>query len=136
MSNKPPPVTYKGRSFGIILLTAAQIAIGLIHIFSGLWLLTYELSAGTQVTLPYDVYTLVFGALVLVFAVFIWKQRKAGWVGTIVVSFFVIVADGLVVLGLPSIPGIPLAPALTEILYSVWVVAYLFLPHVRRKFSG
>ncbi len=135
MSSKPAPISIKGRSLGIVLLTVAQVAIGLIHIFSGLLLLTYELSVGTQVSLPYDVYTLVFGVLILAFAIYIWKERKIGWAGTIAVSAFVIVADGLVVLGLPSIPGIPTAPAITEMLYSIWVVVYLLLPHVRRKFS-
>ncbi len=136
MSNKPLPITYKGKSLGIVVLTAAQILIGLIHIFSGFWLLSYELVAGTQVSIPYDVYTFIFGLLVLVFAVFIWNQQKLGWAGAVAISVFVIIADGLVVLGLPSIPGIPMAPALTEIAYSVLVVCYLFLGHVRRKFLG
>ncbi len=135
MSGKPTPISFKSRSLGILLLTVAQTAVGLIHIFSGLLLLTYELNTGTQVSLPYDIYTLVFGVLVLVFAVYIWKQSKIGWAGTIAVSAFVIIADGLAVLGLPSIPGIPQAPATTEILYSVWVIAYLLLPHVRHRFS-
>ena len=136
MTNKPPPTIYKGRSLGIVVLTAAQILIGAIHVFSGVWLLSAELAVGGQVSLPYDVYTLVFGVLVLVFAVFIWRQKKLGWVGTLAISFFVIVADGLVVLGLPSIPGIPAAPALSEIGYSVLVVVYLCLRHVRKKFLG
>jgi hypothetical protein len=136
MSNKPYPITYKGRSLGIVVLTAAQILIGVIHVFSGLLLLSSELAAKTQVSIPYDVYTLVFGLLVLMFAVFVWRQKKLGWAGTVAVFLFVIVADGLVLLGSPSIPGIPRAPALTEIAYSVLVVGYLFLGHVRAKFLG
>jgi hypothetical protein len=135
MSGKPTPIAFKGRSIGILLLTVSQTAIGLIHLFSGLWLLAYELSVQTQVSLPYDIYTVVFGVLVLVFAVYIWKQCRIGWTGTIAVSGFVIIADGLAVLGVPSIPGIPQAPMITEMLYSVWVIAYMFLPHVRRRFS-
>ncbi len=104
--------------------------------FFGLLLLSSELAAKTQVSIPYDIYTLVFGLLVFVFAVFVWRQKKLGWAGMVGVSLFVIVADGLVLLGLPSIPGIPWTAALTEIAYSVLVVGYLFLGHVRKKFLG
>jgi hypothetical protein len=79
------------------------------------------------------VYTFVFGLLALVFAVFVWRQKKLGWAGTIVVSLFVIAADGLTLLNLPSIPGIPKGPSLTEIAYSVVVVLYL-CTDVRKKF--
>jgi len=82
----------------------------------------------------YDVYTFVFGLLTLVFAVFIWQGKKMGWLGMIAVSLFVIAADSLTVLNLPSIPGIPKFPAYTEIPYSVLVVYYLSLRHVREKF--
>jgi hypothetical protein len=115
-------------------LTAAQITIGLIHLFSGLLLLGSELAANSQFSIAYDVYTTVFGALVLLFAFFIWKGKKIGWAGTITVSLFVITADGLTLLNLPSIPGIPKLPAYTEIAYSVFVVGYLCLGHVRKKF--
>ena len=84
-----------------------------------------------QTTIIYDVYTLIFGVLVLVFAVLIWQGKKAGWVGTIAVSLFVIVADSLTVLNLPSIPGIPKSAAFTEIGYSILVVFYLSQRHVR-----
>jgi len=65
MSDKRNPITYKGRSFGIVALTAAQLLIGAIHVFSGLWLLSSEIAANTQVSIPYDIYTLVFGLPVL-----------------------------------------------------------------------
>jgi hypothetical protein len=76
----------------------------------------------------------VFGLLVLVFAVFVWQGKKAGWIGTIAVSLFVIAADTLTVLNLPSIPGIPKSAALTEIAYSILVIIYLSAGHVRKKF--
>jgi hypothetical protein len=131
---QPPIITYKGRSIGIAVLTVAQIAIGLIHVFSGLLLLGSEIATNSQFSIAYDVYTAVFGALILLFAVFIWRGKKIGWAGTIAVSLFVIAADGLTLLNLPSIPGIPKLPAYTEIAYSVFVVGYLCLGHVRRKF--
>jgi hypothetical protein len=131
---QPPIITYKGRSIGIFILTVAQIFIGLIHVFSGLLLLGFELTVNSRATIAYDVYTVVFGALVLLFAVFIWRGKKLGWVGTIAVSLLVIAADSLTLLNLFSIPGIPKLPAYTEITYSVFVVGYLCLENVRKKF--
>src|SRR5512145_1146757 len=104
---KREPLTVKGRSLGITALTAAQILIGVIHIVSGLLLFSSEIAMGTQVSMAYDVYTLVFGVLTLIFAGLVWQLKKSGWVGTITVSLFVIVADTLTILNLPSIPGIP-----------------------------
>lgn len=135
VQGKPEPLTYRGRSLGITALTAAQIIIGAIHTASGLMLLASELSGGTQVSIVYNVYTLTFGLLTLLFAALIWQGKKLGWIGTISVSVFVIVADTLTVLDLPSIPGIPKSAAVIEILYSLLVVFYLLLPHVRKKFG-
>ena len=89
-----------------------------------------------QATVTYDIYTVVFGLLVLVFAVFVWQGKKAGWIGTVAVSLFVIAADTLTVLDLPSIPGIPKSAALTEIAYSLVVVLYLLQDNVRKKYLG
>jgi hypothetical protein len=136
MSNTHAPISYKGRSLGIISLTAAQFLIGAIHVFSGIWLLSSEIAANSRVSIAYDVYTLVFGLLIFLFAGLIWQGKKLGWFGTVAVSLFVIVADALTLLDLPSIPGIPKFAGLTEIAYSVLVVFYLVLPHVRRKFFG
>jgi len=136
MSEKRIPIIIKGRSIGIVALTAAQLLIGTIHIFSGLWLLSSEIATNTQVSIPYDIYTLVFGLLVLLFARFIWFGKKVGWIGTVAVSLFVILADGLTLLNLPSIPGIPKVPAVTEILYSLFVVLYLLQTKIRRKYLG
>jgi hypothetical protein len=136
MSRKQTSIIYKGRNMGIIILTAAQILIGVIHVFSGLLLFSYELKFNSQISISYDVYTFVFGLIVLVFAVFIWQGKKAGWVGTFAVSMFVIAVDSLTLLDLPSIPGIPKVPALTEILYSLLVIFYLLQWRIRRKYLG
>jgi len=82
----------------------------------------------------YDVYTFFFGLLGLVFAVFLWRGEKMGWVVTVAVSFFVVVANSFTLLDLPSIPGIPTLPAFAEIAYSVLVVGYLSLRYVRSSF--
>ena len=126
------PITYKGRSLGILVLVAAQLFIGAIHALFGVLLFSFG-SDVLPATYAYDVYTLVFGLLVCVFAWFIWQGKRAGWIGTVVVSVFVTVADALVVLRLPSIPGIPLFAAPTEIVYSLLVIGYLFTGKVRKK---
>lgn len=134
MTQKPEFPTFYGKSLGIIALTAAQFLIGIIHVFFGLWLLTSEITAGSQATIPYDVYTVVFGVLTLLFAWLIWQGKKLGWIGTITISLFVTVADALTLLDLPSIPGIPKFAGPLEIAYSVLIICYLFSPHIRRKF--
>jgi hypothetical protein len=135
MSKKQPPIiTYKGRSLGIVILVVAQLIIGAIHAFFGLLLFAYENLSFLPATAVYDVYTFVFGLLALVFAVFIWQGKKGGWIGTIAVSLFVIAADSLTLLDLPSIPGIPKFAGFTEIAYSVLVVGYLLQTRIRRKY--
>jgi len=137
MSRKQTPIiTYKGRSLRIVVLTVAQLFIGAIHLFFGLLLLVFENISLLQATTAYDVYTFTFGLLTLVFAVFFWQGKKWGWVGTVAVSLFVIVADSLTLLDLPSIPGIPKFPALTEIMYSLLVVLFLLQSGVRSKYLG
>ena len=137
MNKKQPPIiTFKGRSLGIVILVVAQLIIGAIHAFFGLLLLAYENLSFLPTTAVYDVYTFVFGLLALVFAVFIWQGKKVGWIGTVAVSLFVIAADSLTLLDLPSIPGIPKFAGFTEIAYSVLVVGYLLQTRVRRKYFG
>jgi hypothetical protein len=135
MSKKQTPIiTYKGRNFGIVVLTVAQLFIGVIHAFFGLLLLAFENLSFIQATAAYDVYTFVFGLLALVFALFIWRGKKSGWIGTVAVSLFVILADSLTLLDLPSIPVIPKLPAYPEIGYSVLILVYLGSQSVRKKY--
>ena len=134
--SKREPLTIKGRSLGITALTFLQSLIGLIHAAFGLLLLGSELAIGSQVSIVYDIYTIVFGLLTLVFAWYIWQGKKLGWAGTIAVAIFVIIADTLTVLNLPSIPGIPWLGAPFEISYSLIVVFYLLLPDVKKKFTS
>ena len=135
MSKKPPIIIYKGRSLGIVILTVAQLIIGVIHVFFGFLLLAFENLLFIKATIIYDFYTIAFSVLTIVFAVFIWKGKKLGWVGTVAVSLFVIVADSLTLLNLPSIPGIPKFAGFGEITYSVLVVGYLLQVGVRIKYS-
>lgn len=64
-----------GRNLGIAALTGAQLLIGAIHVFSGALLLAYEDFSLLQPTIAYAIYTLVFGLLVLVFAVSLAGQK-------------------------------------------------------------
>jgi hypothetical protein len=132
--SKHPPIEYKGRIFGILALVVAQLFIGVIHAFSGLLLLGFENWGALKATAAYDFYTLAFGVLILVFTWFIWRGKKAGWIGTVAVLIFVAVVDSLTVLNLPSVPGTPTFPAATEIGYSILVIAYLSTSRVRKKF--
>jgi hypothetical protein len=85
IKKQPPTITYKGRSLGILILVISQLIIGAIHAFFGLLLLAYENLSFLPTTAVYDVYTFIFGILVLVFAVFIWQGKKVGWIGTVAV---------------------------------------------------
>jgi uncharacterized membrane protein (DUF2068 family) len=125
---------------GIVALTVVQFIIGGAHVFFGALLLFAGSSNGSvvpsQVPETYSVYTLVFGLLVLIFTYGIWLTRSWGWNGTVAVSMFVIVADALTLLNLPSIPSIPKPAAATEIGYSLIVLLYLSQTHVRAEYKS
>lgn len=125
MRTKPKPPLIYGRTLGVVALTIAQLIIGVIHVFSGALLFAFENFAHLPATAAYDIYTLIYGLLVLVFAVYFWRGKLVGYVGTIAVSAFVIIADSLTLLDLPSVPGIPKGPAAAEIIYSLIVIVYL-----------
>jgi uncharacterized membrane protein (DUF2068 family) len=63
----------------------------------------------------------------------LWKEKRWGWAGTVAVSLFVIAADALTLLDLPSVPGIPKAAGVGEIGYNVVVLIYLSQTHVRAR---
>ena len=133
ISNAHVPLIFKGRILGIVVLTAVQFIIGGIHVFSGFLLLSASPSA--QLPEIYSIYTLAFGLLTLIFTYGIWLGRSWGWNGTVAVSIFVIVANALALLNLPSIPGIPKLAAAAEIICSLMVLLYLSQTHVRAKYK-
>jgi hypothetical protein len=136
------PTAYKGRYIGILILVTAQILIGIIHIGFGVWLLAaphtvpfagiFGTSTGPDV---YSVYTVTFSLLTLVFAAAIWMQKRWGWIGTVAVAAFVIVADSLTLLDLPSVPGIPKFAGFGEISYSAILLVYLLQAHIRTAYK-
>ena len=133
MSVRGPPATYRGRSLGIVTLVTLQLLIGIIHLFFGVLLLAYEDFSALPATATYDFYTIAFGALTLVFALFIWQGKKAGLIGTVAVSVFVIIVDSLAILNLPTVPGAPAFPAYVEIPYSLIVIGYLLQPKIKKN---
>ena len=142
MNNAHSPITYKGRSLGTVLLIAAQVLVGFIHVVFGFWLLTAPritpfvgiIGSWSSANI-YSVYTIVFGFLTLLFAVLLWFQKRWGWIGTIAVLVFVIAADSLTLLDLPSVPGIPKFACYGEITYSTLVILYLVQSRVRTKYG-
>ena len=133
------PPSYKGRNFGIVFLVLIQLIVGLIHVVFGNWLLVATNdSASLDFTLGhiYSWYTLLYGVSILVFSVGLWFKKNWGWYGTLAVSIFVIVADSLKMLGLPSVPGIPMFAGFGEIPYSIIIVVYLLQSHVRTDYKN
>jgi hypothetical protein len=141
--NRPvrPPLTYKGRNIGLLALVVAQLLVGFIHAVFGFWLLSAQITplagiiSSTVNAQIYSVYTIVFSLLTLFFAIPLWMEKRWGWVGTVGVLAFVIVADSLTLLNLPSVPGIPKFAGYGEITYSVLVILYLQQERIRAKYS-
>jgi uncharacterized membrane protein (DUF2068 family) len=119
-------------------LVAVQLFVGAIHLLFGLWLLSTPriVPFFGQEPSPdlYSIYTLVFGLLTLVFTGGIWLEKSWGWICTSALSMFVITADSLTLLDLPSIPGIPKSAALPEIVYSLLIILYLFQAQIKTKY--
>jgi len=121
---------------------AAQLLVGFIHVVFGFWFLSAPRvtpfagilgsSSGPDI---YSVYTVAFGLLTLIFAAPLWLEKRWGWIGTVAVAVFVIVADSLALLDLPSVPGIPKFAGFGEITYSILIILYLSQAHVRAKYK-
>jgi hypothetical protein len=136
------PTAYKDRYLGILVLVAAQILVGFIHIAFGVWMLVAPYTAPSSGLLGtsagpdiYAGYTVIFSLLTLVFAWAVWMKKSWGWMGTVAVALFVIVADSLTLLDLPSVPGIPKFAGFGEITYSVIIILYLTQSHVRATYG-
>jgi hypothetical protein len=128
---------FKGRFLGIAILVAVQIIIGFIHgifgftMFSG----SFSVAAFSITQLIYSICTTTYGLLTLFFTYLVWARSRLGWIGTVAVSLFVIVADTLTLLNLLTVLGIPEFATVGEIPYSTIVLGYLLQPHVKAKYS-
>lgn len=129
---------FRGRHLGVAVLVVAQVIIGFIHVFFGFWLLSASTAPLASIASfgpdVYTVYTIVYSLLTLMFASLLWLQSRWGWTGTMAVSLFVIAADSLTLLNLPSIPGIPKFAGFGEITYSVIVIVYLLQAHIKKEY--
>ena len=130
MSEFKYPASFKGRYPGVFVLAILQFLGGAIHVAIGLGL-TFAMSG----EMVYNVYTFLYGVFSIIFAYGLWAGKKSGWLGTIIVSLFVIVVDVSAVLGVSLIAGVPRTAALGEIVYSLVVLLYLFQPKIVRVFK-
>jgi uncharacterized membrane protein (DUF2068 family) len=131
-------VTFRGRFLGIGVLAAIQVINGLIHTFFGLLLVlgTYmSMADSSNAPSVFSFYTLIYGILTLLFTYLLWKDKRSGWIGTVAVALFVILADSLTVLDLLTFLGIIKTAAIVEIPYSLVTVLYLIQNHVRTKYG-
>jgi len=138
MSKLHPP-SFRGRFFGLVVLVVVQLIVGLIHVVFGVWLLVASTDASSFIFSLGDIYyfyTFLYGLLTLLFTVGVWYKKNWGWYGTLAVSIFVIVADSLKMIGLPSVPGIPMFAGFGEIPYSIIIVVYLLQSHVRTDYKN
>jgi hypothetical protein len=127
---------FKGRFFGIVVLVAIQLIVGVIHVAFGLVMLSGNLSTSfTMTPTVYSIYTLVYGSLTFLFACLLWMGKRSGWIGTVLVSLFVIAADTLTALNLLTYLGIPKSAAIGEIPFSIIILTYLIQSHVRTKYN-
>ena len=114
---------------GILVLTILQLLNGAIHTIIGTAFLVLNIGI-----MEYNLYTLLYGALNLVFLYGLWTGKKIGWIGTILVSTFVIVVDVCAILDVQLIAGVPKAAALGEIVISLAILVFLMMPKVRQHF--
>ena len=137
MNNKRNDITFRGRYLGVIVLAVVQYIVGIIHISFGLIMLSgnFSMNSSLITSTIYSLYTLVYGILTFVFTYLFWKGKRLGWIGTIMVSLFVILADTLTVLNLLSVLGIPKIAAIGEIPFSTLIIFYLLQNHVRSKYN-
>ncbi|MCW4054284.1 MAG: hypothetical protein NWE84_05115 [Candidatus Bathyarchaeota archaeon] len=113
--------TIAGRRMGVVILVSVQSLIGAVHLIFGLWLLSISMMEHI-----YSIYTVFFGLATLLFALGLWTRKGWGWFGTVLTFTFVVIADALTLLNLPSIPGIPKFATVIEIVYSVIILLYLY----------
>ncbi len=124
------PASFKGKYPGVFVLTIVQFLGGAIHAIISLALI-YAASG----ELVYNVHTLLYGVFSIIFAYGLWTGKKSGWLGTIIVSLFVIVVDVSTILDIRLIAGVPRTATFGEIFISVIFLVYLFQPKIVRVFK-
>ena len=123
------PASFKGKFVGLLILVVLQFLVGAIHAVIGLGLIF-----GMSGEFVYSVYTLLYGIFTVIFAYGLWVGSKSGWIGTLLVSIFVIVVDVSELLNMPLIAGVPRSAAFGEIFYSLVILLYLLQPKIIHLF--
>jgi hypothetical protein len=123
------PTSFKGRHLGVLILVIMQFLVGAIHVVIGLGLILSVFGESV-----YGAYTFLYGVFTLFFAYNLWEGRRFGWMGTILVSSFVIVVDVSAILNVSLIAGVPVGAAFGEIFYSLAVLLCLFQHKIIRMF--
>ena len=129
MNNFNPSVSFKGKYLGILVLTILQLLNGVIHAAIGGAFFVFDIGV-----MSYNVYTFFYGIFNLIFLYGLWTGKKIGWIGTILVSVFVIIIDVCLILDIQLIPGVPKNVALGEIVISLAIIVYLLQPKIRELF--
>lgn len=129
MNNFSPPVSFKGKYVGILVLTILQLLNGAIHAIIGATFIVLSIGA-----ISYNIYTFFYGIINLLFLYGLWTGKKSGWIGTILVSGFVFLIDVFTILNIQIIAGAPKNAAIGEIVISLALIAYLFHPKIRKIF--
>ena len=126
-----------GRYIGVVVLVVIQFIVGIIHSFYGFVMISGIYSVASYSTAPmiYSYYTLVYGLLTLSFTILFWMRKRSGWIGTCVISLFVILADTTAVFSLFNVLGIPKFAALGEIPYSLFILFYLIEGHIKSEYN-
>ena len=119
------PASFKGRYLSVLILVLVQFLVGTCHAVIGLILMS-TLSG----EFIYSSYTFLYGILTVIFAYSLWIGRRSGWLGTILLSIFVILVDFSELLNMSLIAGVPRNAAFGEILYSLVVLLYLLQPKI------
>ena len=138
MKKSDKVVTLRGRSLGISILVGIQVINGLIHTFFGLALVLgsyIPMASSSSAPSIFSFYTFTYGILTIFFTYLLWKGKRLGWIGTIAISLFVIIADTLTIFDLLTFLGIIKTAGIGEIPYSLIIVIYLIQNHVRSKYG-
>ena len=131
-------VTFRGRFLGIAFLVIIQFINGIIHTFFGLTLLLggyVPVASVSLAPLILNYYTAVFGVLTIFFTYLLWMGKRLGWIGTVGLALFVIIADTLAVFDLFTSLGIIKTAAIGEVPYCILIIIYLLQKHVRLKYE-
>ena len=131
-------ITFKGRFLGITFLVVIQFINGIIHTFSGLALFLggyIPVASSSMEPLIFSFYTLIYGLMSVFFTYLLWNGKRLGWIGTVAISLFVIIADILTVFDLLTFLGIIKTAAIGEVPYSALIIIYLLQKHVRLKYE-